>query len=337
MANCFDNIIALRGNCTDATPTSGLYINDIGITVDELNALITKDYASGEALFDAKLSFALKNVTNAIHTHFGGKYLASSVLDGQRMGYFQDNLSLIAGTADTSKGIWVEFCNDNSYVDLFVSELSLQVNFTGNVDVKVYDLYQNKLLDTLTVPTVAGEISTIYPHKTYKSNRKHLQVIFVYDTTAVSSYKTYLKQGGCTNCGTGSTYSNSWLTARAVTVLNADTKVRENLTQVGDTGGMSLIYGLSCNHSDWLCSHSNTIAMPVLYRTAAEIMEYGIHNSTRTNSNTMIDYDKMKERMEYYETKFGETFDNILGNMKPPQDKKCFQCNERTRHAVVLP
>ena len=334
---CFDNIIGIKGICNEFTPTSGLYLNDIGIDIDELNAIVTRAYASGEDLFDTKVSFAIKLITQNIHNHLADKYKAVSVLKGQRLGYFQDNLSLINGSAGNLKGIEVEFCNDHSYVDLFISELSLLVDFTGSVDVKVYDLIRDKLMDTITVATTANKIATVYPFKTYKSSRRHLDIIFVYDSSTINSNKTYLKQSSCTNCGSGSTYSNAYLTAKSVTIPSASEKIKDNLTQVGDTGGMSLVYNLSCNHEDWLCSISNTIGLPILYKTAAEIMEFGIHNSSRTNSNTMIDYGKMKERFDYYNSQFIESFESTMKNIQLPSDERCFHCNQKSKNVIILP
>ena len=86
--------------------------------------------------------------------------------------------------------IEVELCNLNSFVDFYLSELSVHVTSTGNVDVLVYDLFQNKLLDTITVAAIANEVVTVFPNKTYSSDRKNLNLIFVYDSTGVNSIQT---------------------------------------------------------------------------------------------------------------------------------------------------
>src|SRR6185369_7861854 len=99
------------------------------------------------------------------------KFKASSLLDDSRIGHFNDNLKMIAGDGNL-KGINIDLCNSESFLNLFISEMSLQVDKTGDVNILVYDLIQNKLLDTLTIACVANEVSTIYPAKEYYSAKK---------------------------------------------------------------------------------------------------------------------------------------------------------------------
>src|SRR3990167_4895064 len=159
--DCFENIITLTGNCTDSVSVSGITINDIGIDLSELNSIVTADFANGEALFNRKRDFAIKLIMNLVYTHFTDYYKGNSILDSQRIGFPQDNLSLNAAEAGKLKGIRVELCNETSHIDFNLAEIGLLVDFTGNVPVYVYDLIQNKLLDTITVATTANNFSKI--------------------------------------------------------------------------------------------------------------------------------------------------------------------------------
>lgn len=334
--SCFDNIISVKGGCNDVTPLSGYYINNL-VSLDELNSFVGKEYADGEALAVDKITFATQQITGIVYNHFASKFRANSLLDGMRVGFPSDNLQVKAGSAATYEGINLELCNTSSFLDVHISTISLQVDVTANVSVYVYNLITGLLLDTIVVPAVAGKIVTANVGKTYSADRRKLNLIFVYDTSAINSYNTTINNtNGCASCG-GNTYSNSYMTYRGVSIPSASQKIKSNLVSQSDTAGLSVVYSVSCNHSEWLCTFNNLIALPILYKAGAEIMEYARLQSKRTNSNITIDLEKLKERNDIYELKFRELLDGILQNLKLPSDNRCFECNPRSRHTVILP
>lgn len=336
--SCFDNLISFKGSCSDTTPTSGLYLDMLGFTLDQADDIVQGQEISGENLIADKITFAKEIIVNQITTHLADKFRSNSIIEGQRVGYYYDNQILVAGEANQLKGMRLELCNDDNFVDLFISEISLQVNTTGNVSVFVYDLIQNKLLDTLTVATVAGEVSSSYVNKTYKSKRKKLHLFIGYDSTAISSYQASVSRNGCATCGSGNglTYLNQYLTAAAGKIGTASSKIYSNFSSLSDTGGVSLNYSIECNHEEWLCTIANRIALPLLYKTAAELYDYGLI-SQRSNDTTLIDSEKWKLRREEMEFKYREELDNVLKKIKLPSDNICFQCNDKSKNVIILP
>ena len=335
---CFEDIIGLRGACETPTSNSGLWMDDIGIELEELDLIINKAQVDSIQFFENKRDFAIKQIIQLIHTHFSDKYKSNTVLDSKRIGFAKENQEVVAA-AGTLKGMEIELCNQNSFVDVFVSSVSLQVNTNGAVNVLVYDLFQNKLLDTIAITAVSGQVVTVYPNKTYKSNRKELDLIFVYDATNFTSVKTTITQGGCKSCGDGGSMTklSSYLSARSISVLTADAKIEDNLTASGDTGGLSLVYSIQCNYDDWLCTISNAIAMPILFKTGYEVMDYAVNNSLRLNTATTINLDTLKARREEYNARYQTSIENLLQNIKLPSDEKCFECRQKSKHIVVLP
>lgn len=333
-ATCFKNLIGLRG-CISDTSTSGIYLDDIGITIDELNQYIT-GYYTGEQLFKDKFKFSLELIANAIHTYLSPKYKAHSVVASARAGMYLDNKVAVSGEANQLKGINFEFCNDDSYLDLYIASISLHTNFTGDIDVYVYDLIQNRLLDTIVLTATAEEISEVFVNKTYKSDRKRLNIAIVYDSENITSYKGQLKN--CSSCGDPYIH-NTYTHIRGVKVPEFLDKLKRNVTPQSDTAGMSIEYSVSCNHSDYLCAKNNMIAIPILYRTAAELMEYGLNISpnSRTNTTITINRDILKDRIDFYNKKYEESMKNLLHNILLPTDVKCFVCNEKGKHTVILP
>ncbi len=338
MLECFEDIIGLRGSCDIPTSNSGLWIDDIGIDLEELDSIINKSQIDSIDFFEKKRDFAIKQIIALIHTHYSDKYKTNTVLRSGRIGYPKENQEIVAAEA-TLKGIEIELCNEDSFVDVFVSSISLQVNLNGAVNIFVYDLFQNKLLDTISITAISGQIVTVYPNKTYKSLRKELDIIFVYDATAFSSVKTTVTQGGCKSCGDGGSMVNlnQYLSTRSISILSADAKIESNLTASSDTGGLSLMYSIQCNYDEWLCTISNSIALPILFKTGYEIMDYAYNNSLRLNTTTTINWEGLLKRRDEYNNRYQTSIEALLQNIKLPNDEKCFECRQKSKHVVILP
>lgn len=338
MLECFDDIIGLRGSCESPTSVSGLWLDDAGIDLAELDSIINKSQIDSIDFFEKKRDFAINQIIALIHTHFSDKYKTNSVIRSGRIGFGKENQEAVAASA-TLKGIEIELCNQTSFVDVFISSISLQVNTNGAVNVLVYDLFQNKLLDTISITAVSGQTVTVYPNKTYKSLRKELDIIFVYDATNFSSVKTTITQGGCRSCGSGGSMVNlnQYLSTRSISILAADAKIESNLTASGDTGGISLEYSIQCNYDEWLCTINKALAMPILFKTAYEIMDFTINNSMRLNTATTINIDTAKTRRDEYDKRYQTSIEALLQNIKLPQDEKCFECRQKSKNVVILP
>lgn len=330
---CLGNLIALQGGCDPVTPTSGLYGSSIGISRDFIDQIITKEYPDALTFWNEKKNMAIEIISNALHSSFSPHYKTASLLKNYRVGHPNDNKVAVAGNS-ALKGIYYNLEETSSYYDLFISELSLFVNVTQDVEVKVYDLLQGTVIDTITVPCTAGEISKVFPAKKYKSQSKRLSLFFAYDSTGINSYKTSLQAGGCSNCGGSDYISSTYHRIQAGTIPLASDKILSSFSGLSETGGMSINHSLECNHSDWLCAVSGLIALPILYKTAAVIIEFALDESpnTRSNTNVTLNREILKERLDRYELKWRESLDNIIRNVKVPQDNKCFICNKNVVH-----
>lgn len=334
---CFTNLISIGGCRNEAVPTSGLMMNDIGITLPELEQYITSDYVNGEALFSAKLKFSLNVVFNSLQTYLSPKYKAHSIIASARAGQFQDNKVVVPGQANFLKGIYFDLINTTSYVDIFISQISLHTDFTGDIPIYFYDLVQDRILETLTISAVAGEISILPVNKIFKSNRKKLSLAIVYDSENINSYRTVLRTD-CSGCS-DPYITNQYLRIKGVKLPELLPKIVSNVSPQQDTAGMSVEYSIQCNHSDYLCTMNNMIALPVIYLTAAQLMEYALNISvnTRTNTTTTINRDVLKDRYDFYQGKYKEFMKTLLNNILIPSDTKCFVCQEKSRHEVILP
>lgn len=334
---CFENIINIRGLCENEDSLSGYYANDIDITKDFIDQIRTREYSSALDFHERKLAFAIKLVVDEVLTFMQSQFRTPTLLSNYRVGQHQDNLTLIAGDGNY-KGINIDLWNCNSYLDVFIEEISLQLSTTQNVAVKIYDLIQNKLLETVTVACVANEISSAYPQLTFKSGRQKLNLAFLYDSTGLSSNTTYLKNGGtCASCSGGS-LDNPYQRISAVKIPAASQKIKGNLTNIGETGGLSIVHSLSCNHESWLCSFSNLMAPAILFKYGVLVMEFAqlVAVNDRVNTTLDINAEELDARRLSNLGKYGSAMKKVLNNIKTPSDKECFTCKSTVHHAIMI-
>ena len=339
MANCFDNLISIRGACTETTATLEMYLDDFGVTLTECESYVTKTYPSAEDFALNKISSAGKMLSSEIQRSFMGKMRTTPLIENNRAGHYLTDMQSDALLNATMKGIEFTFYSKSSFVDLYVDFIELFTDFTGTIDVKVYDLYQNKLVDTITVTCVANQISRKTVGKKYPSYRHDMNLIFVYDASTIGSFKTTTNSTYCSSCE-GANYwvdCNSYTRARGVQVGTATNKIAENMNGVGYTGGLSVGYSINCNYDLWLCSVGQMLVMPLIYKSCALIMFAALNETDRINSRTTINREQAQRKFDWFETAYREQMEMILPNIKIPTDNLCFECNNRIKTRIALP
>jgi hypothetical protein len=332
---CLQNIIGYKGNCSSVQSTSGLYVEDIGITASECDFIINKEYANGDEFLKDKIRLASELVSKTITNHFASYINPKTFIDGKTLGFYKDNLIYRAGDNDY-RGIGISMTNEHSYLKIYINSLSLQTDYTGNVDVKVFNLITNKEIDSFTVPCVADEISTIQINKEYNVGKGRLDLIFVYDTTGIQGNTAMLDFVGCTSCN-GYVYSNGYISSRGLSVgLNQD-KLRMNTKNISHTAGMSINYSVQCAPEKWICELGNLISLPILYKLGMEVMNYAIYYSKRQTSNVNVDAEINKERLQMYTEEYNKALESSIKKINMPKGDVCFKCEEYIKSAIILP
>lgn len=339
LSKCFDNLIGLRNSCNELSSSSGIYLNDIGISLNELNDFVSSDFQSGEDLFTSQKNLAIEIVAQQIHSYFNGRYKPFTLVDSKRVGYYQDNMQFISGINEM-KGMMIEVDGAGSYVSFLLNEISLQIDVSGTINLVVYDLLQNTLIDIISIDAIGNEIVTIFPNKVYSANQNRLQLFIGYNTSGFSYNTSNATQSaGCLSCNKKLNYSNEFVSISCAKIDDGDSFIKQNVKPSNDCGGLSIVYSLNCNHENWLCRMSNLIALPIAFKTAALLMEYGMYitpNEMLTNRST-LNRDLLKERMNLYESKFNDTMNGVLNNIELPADERCFICKQQSRTTIMLP
>lgn len=323
--NCLDNLVGTRGICDVQTPDSIYYINDLpGIGIKEISSSLNSESASAKELIDQKIELAGDLITQRVQTHLQPRFKGASIIQNGVVGFYKDDQEAIDSASGYLIGKQVEI-SQGDYLEFFLSRVGLQMAATGNVSVYVYDLVQAKLLDTLTVAAVAGEISYLDVYKSYKTSGQPLNLFIGY--TYAAGYNTILSYNNCASCK-GQVYSNPYIKFSNKKILSASTKIDANLV-TGSEDSLTLQYAVNCNSENFICSIKHLLAAAIWWK-AGELLAMELRYSKRLNSVINFYTDDHDKLIEAYGAAAEKGLSNILQNMRIP-DNLCFQCNKRIK------
>lgn len=331
---CYEQLLGLR-NCTAAEPTTGLYIDTLGITTSLLGQLITDQYNSGTELFEDKRAFAWRKLSSDVLNRLGEVMKADTVVENKRIGQptnNTDNTDAALGAGNYG-GIRVKIDpNDKSFVELYLSYLSIAIETP--VEVLVFDMTTGKKIGTIADVAVEKFIGTAY-----KAKRRKLDLAFVYESLE-DTVKYVPKVGGCFDCGGNLKMMNiSPYVAATGIELTTDGDVVLTSTAKKYTQGMSFVYNVNCDRESWLCSIGGLMALPLAYSTAVEIYDYALMTSPnqRVNTAVSINSESIKEARDLCAQKYNDELSSMLQGMRMPDDPNCFHCRTNQRYTTQLP
>ncbi len=338
MSNCLQGLVGVRG-C--GSSTSEFNVNDLtGINIPDFDKAISVEKKTAYAALADIVSFATKEVVQEARTFLSANYELKSFVENDVVGYYYDNKVEVA--TQTGYLVGYEVRVDNvAYLDYFLHGLRLFVKNTGDVPVYVYDLIQGKLLDTITISAVSGEISSVTCDKTYSTNKQRLRLFIGYESTFESYQTAYLNphyaMGRNERCEdvTCGTYYNNYVYFRACKIATGSAKVAENLEENTYCGGLSLNYSLQCSFTEYLCNVRNLLALPILYKAGEKIMREMKHSRRLTGVVTVYSANH-DELMNDYKAEYSDKMQGVLQNMKMPESI-CFSCNPVVKTKVSLP
>jgi hypothetical protein len=235
--------------------------------------------------------------------------------------------------------------NTESFLNFYLSNFKIDIyTMAVPVEIFVYDMTTLKLIDSFFYQSEAVEQ---FIGKTFKANRRKLDLAFVYESL-YDTTKMIPKKGHCFDC------SGNVRGAHICPFVDA---VGIELTVSGDdvisskskkyTQGMSLVYNVNCDREAWLCSIGGLMAMPLAYATAVEIYNYGLTISPNQRVNTTVSVntgfatsdpnDGMIAGRDIAATRYSEELTAMLQNMRLPSDNTCFDCRRNMKYVTALP
>jgi len=330
---CFDDLIGIKGECgTPTTPESGLWVQDITeLHIGNFDKTITKEQNSGfEALQDI-MGFASKEMAHDFRMGFMDKFDAKSIIENDVVGHWKKDLQQQPSEPTYLRGIHT-YLESDPYMSLFISEIRVQSQTTGTVNVEVWDLTQNKLLDTIPVTSVAGEVSTAQVYKKYNTNKQRLDLFIGTDGGTDEMYQTNINIKQCCN---KTSYRNGVGRFYGAKILDGGSMTAGNLMGMTGTAGVSITYSVSCDFDQWLCSQRHLLGIPFLYKIGEESMR-DFKYAKRLNDIVTLHRADHTELMEYYNEKYQRSMEQIFSNLQVPNNV-CFQCRKQVRTRISLP
>lgn len=335
---CESTLLGLKG-CSAVEPTTGLYIDDLGINQFLLSQFITSQYQNGIELFEDKRSLAWRSLQGKLMTSIAPHLKANSVIEGRRIGIISGSNA----TAQTAKGSgkWIGIKvkitpQETSFLEWLISDM-LIYGQSAPIPVKIFNTVTKKLIDSFTL-SGDDEVDHVL-NRIVKSARRPMEIAIVYEST-FNTIKTLPKQGSCLSCGGQPKYSHHCPFVDSVGVeLTISGDTIQTIATSPYTNGISLNYNVNCDRGAWLCSIGGQLAMALAYATAIEIIDYGLTVSTTQRSNTTvsISVEEMTNLRNLLTTRFNDEFQAILRYMKLPSDVYCFECRSSTRYVTSIP
>lgn len=335
MANCFNELIGIRGTCDEGTHS--LYINDLPyVGLDIANALLGAEDADGEAYITGRLNYTYNLVKSEIHSLLAPMMKSRTVIENNTLGYYKHEMTALPASAKY-RGVRIKL-EDFPFLAFKINGVAMfSSNFTGNLPIKVFDMVTGGEIDTFSIAVVAGEISYIPINKEYLTQRQLFDVFFAYNATNIDTYRTsiYAPNSGCYDCNKRSDgYRGKYLTFDGAEA-NLGSTVSSTVSQ-GNSSGLSLKYTIECSMDGWLCSMKDRFAFSMLQRFGVVMMEEILAGSKRMNSVTTIDNDKAQYLHGVFMSNYDKAMTGAIKGIIPPSDV-CFHCNSGIRTNVRIP
>jgi hypothetical protein len=347
---CYESLVGLKG-CGDQQPSTGLFIDTLGINESFLAQLITDQYDTGYDLFIDKLNLSYKRISNEILNRLSPALKSDTIIENRRIGQLLTNYKNVQSSLSSGVygGIRVKINpNETSFLNFYLSDLTLNIDDSNtNLTIYVFDLNKMKLIESFIY--TQGSISQ-FIGKQYKSAKRKLDLAIVYEQT-FDVAKTITKNGSCSTCGGGFRFAHicPFVDAIGVNLLYDGNEVT-SVNNVMYTSGMSINYNINCDRESFICSIGGNISIALAYLTASEIYDYALTISPNQRVNTSVIINRGQKPFataaavegivaarDIAVEKYNNELSNLISNMRLPEDNHCFDCRKNIKYVVSIP
>lgn len=341
MLPCLNNLVGIKGSCSDTAGPYQYYVNQLdGISIEAAEAAIDKEKESGFALLQEKIELAQDAMAIELSGFFADKIRLDSLIDEDIIGMYSDNMPAQAPEA-YYKGVQLRMMGAAN-AEVFISSVRLFCQTTGAVTVKIIDLITGKTVNTFSIDAVAGEIVEKVINFKFPIFSKWLNLAVVYDASAIQSVQShpYLGRANCNTCGI---FANMFKCGgighysytRGIKLPLAGTLSQEKIIATPNTSGLSLTYSLVCSPEPLLCKLAPALAWPLLHKAGMFILD-AMRFSKRLNSIVSLYKSEHKELSALYQMRYEASMDDIFKNIRMPDDI-CFRCEPKTKAVTAIP
>lgn len=332
MLTCLNNWIGVKG-CTDPSPLSGFYVNDLpGVELMNIDQIANDEQVTFQGVFDEVQKRAIRRLDTDIRAKFAERWRIKTLT--QSVQPVKDVLTTTTFAPSAQyRGLLKSFNNagDNTVYSNLVthSVQTIQIypqNTQAAVPIKVFDADLGTELFGTTSNLTADTWNTVQVNQTFTARR----IFICYDATNITSYSlnyNLLGDNFC-NCKSEIEGATSALTPIATTTGE-------------ESYGLTAETSTKCSYEGLVCNNKEVFTQPLLYLLGMELMTERIYSS-RLNRWTTIDLKSAKElRKEFEATYKGGTIgedplsmkvegelDIALNGINLDDRDCCLQCSE---------
>lgn len=358
MLDCFNNFIGINNVCTEQTPTSKLYLNQLtGMSIKIAEKAMAKEHSSVIDFLNEKIDFAIAETIDEVRQNAYPAMQVKSILDNNTVGFWKDNLKPIAAESGRYKGLRIKL-DEYPYLVFNLSTISLQLDAAVTTSIKIFDLISGEQVgDDIPITTVANKPTQVVVNLQFPVKKQKLHLFVGYDAGVAGTFKTLIgnARNDCLSCGQGDENNyvfDQYISFHGSSIGINDPKIQSNFKGISGSGGMSLDFSLSCSLDEWICNSANLFARAMLFRAGAEIMLAAKENMDRLNSIMTVNKSSVQFWYSYYLERYMEILhgkrvgknndsnvrdkSGILQNLQFPDDI-CFKCSESSQIVTMLP
>lgn len=323
---CLDNYIGLRGTCSDVTPVSGRYINDLpGVDLKMISNLSNEEQADYQGVWDEIYRRSLNELESDVSVRMQKYFKKSQLLENRQAGYLLSPAVTEPASAEY-KGVALTYYG-TKYTSVFINEVGLYLSSGGSVTVKVFDYRTGATLDTLSFTGVVG-MNYFQVNKEYFCYGQKAQLFICYDATATASQESDVYFPDDREDGVSM--------IRGAKISTATSVVEANMTFVANTYGLSVNYNVQCSMNRLICSIKDLLVSPLYYKLAEQLLlERSM--SQRLNKYTLFNAERADELRADYIAKYIQALDSTLMEVEPVADGECIECEKERTYLYSLP
>lgn len=333
--SCASNLIGLKA-CNLDEPATGLYIDSLGLSKSYLDKLVSDQYNDGTELFVDKRDMAFNKLRNDFINRWAQVLTGQTVADNARVGQVNINFSNLQSIGPNYQGIRIRFSpNNTAFLKLNITSVEvLKANAAKTVF--IYDLIKEVVIETLTVPVGGKHFLIQIP-----AHAKRMDVAIVWQMDQDVPKTTVRGKNTCMDCGGGWGWEAC---SRGVQAIPIEVELGSSMellsmSSAQFTAGISLLYSLECDYDVFLCSLGGIVALPLLYATGIEIVDYGLTISAAYRSNAAVDFnvEGLQKLREILVEKYNTEIQTWLRGFVIPDDGFCFKCTQPFKYVTALP
>lgn len=337
--SCLETLVGLRGACPADDPAA-VYVDQLGVTELELRDYITASVPDVAAAFAEARRTAVQVIALRVQEKARRLYRPATLVDQVRAGYLTEVPTYEATLAGRLGGYVLEVDRPESYLELLIPSVGVQVDHTGTVAVLLIDLDQATVLDQITVDTVAGQYHEGHPHWRITAPRRRRRIMVAIDREPYPAIRATAgpARGGCSSCS-GTTY-RPWpgLSVRSGTVPTVGPWTYTQFQPTSVAAGLTVLASVTCDHEGWLCGWSRALALPLAYATCRELYDRALRATyaERLTART-ADPERLKTIRDEFDALAAGALGTVVDGAVPPLDGTCFFCDRPLRTVTMLP